>query len=61
MKHTGFSKFFAKADWFPALLRMLYGVKKDPRFANQPAWLKAEMLDKAASKRLMRQRKRVGK
>lgn len=42
------------------VMHLLKGVKEDPRFANQPAWLKAEMLDKAASKRLMRQRKRIG-
>lgn len=41
------------------LLRWLKGVKKDPRFANQPAWLKAEMLDKAAQKRKMRRKKRL--
>ena len=41
------------------IARWLKGIKKDPRFADQPAWLKAEMLDKAAAKRKMRCAKRV--
>ena len=31
----------------------------DPRFINQPAWLRAEMLDKSACKRQMRTAKRI--
>jgi hypothetical protein len=45
---------------FESIMRMLRGAKtKDARFANRPAWLKAELLDKAAAKRKMRMDKRV--
>ena len=44
---------------FESIMRMLSGAKKDPRFSNRPAWLKAELLDKAAAKRKMRMDKRV--
>lgn len=58
MKHTGYTRFFAKAWTLFDYMTRGWG-KGTKRFANQPAWLKTEMLDKAAQKRLMRQRKRV--
>lgn len=44
---------------FESIMRMLSGAKKDPRFSNRPAWLKDELLEKAAAKRKMRMDKRV--
>lgn len=37
----------------------LTGKQKDKRFLNQPAWLRMEMLDRAATKRSVRGYKRM--
>jgi hypothetical protein len=45
---------------FESIMRWLRGAKiKESRFANRPAWLRDELLDKAAAKRKMRMDKRM--
>ena len=41
------------------MMRRFRGKQEPVRFANRPAWLKAELLDKAAAKRKMRADKRL--
>ena len=57
----GFQRFFAKLwTYFDAMMSAEKGWGRwQKRFANHPGWIRVEMLDKAAAKRLMRARKRL--
>lgn len=53
-----FNNHLSPMQMFQAFIKSFQG-KQEQRFADQPAWVKAEMLDKAAAKRKMRAEKRV--
>lgn len=45
--------------YIAAILKWLRGLVKRERYADRPEWLQRQMLDRAVTKRRMRERKRL--